>query len=433
MSLIRKGIFVSSGRVMCTAVSLFAGIILARKIGPDYMGQYDLLRTTGMLVVTIFALGLHNANIFFINNRGHDIGLITTNTFKYSIFACVSVTFLLGFCLLFFKTYFGQLNSWIGCIFAIGVGFRQMYLLLRTILSAELRAREIVIVEFIQPITLLIGFAVLLIMGKLDINTCLSVLAFSNFLTMVWVLKFLWPYIQFKTAFDWPVFKDTVIYGLKLSAAGLLFVFASQVTVMLLRLLIPGSFYQIGLYSRAVALTALVILIPRSVTTLLMAKWSAVDSQQARCRQMQLTARIYVTYSLVMAVFVTFVGKYLLWLLFGVEYVPAHSALTILIFGAGALALAEVWNQGFASDGKAMVTAKILLGTLIIITVSCMVLIPYFDIVGAAISASLGYFFYALAGMLISRKLYGIKISRCLWIKKTDIALIINSFTRQSK
>src|SRR5262245_20693228 len=82
MSLMRKGLLVSASQVASAVMSVGAGMILSRCLGPEGMGQFDLFRITGVVAMTVAALGVGNANIFFLNNRGVPETEIATTSAK---------------------------------------------------------------------------------------------------------------------------------------------------------------------------------------------------------------------------------------------------------------------------------------------------------------------------------------------------------------
>ena len=85
MSLVRKGVMVSAGQGVCIGVSVLVGIVFSRALGPDGMGQYELLRSTAIIAITFFCAGISNANIYFLNNRRIPAVEVASNGLKISM------------------------------------------------------------------------------------------------------------------------------------------------------------------------------------------------------------------------------------------------------------------------------------------------------------------------------------------------------------
>ena len=80
MSLLRKGILTTSGSIFCAVLGVVTQMILARKLMPEGMGQYQVLLDSGTLVVTFAAFGIGPANIYFLNRIKVNTVCITMNS-----------------------------------------------------------------------------------------------------------------------------------------------------------------------------------------------------------------------------------------------------------------------------------------------------------------------------------------------------------------
>ncbi len=92
MSFLRKGILVSGGQGVVMALGLLVNILYSRAMGPEGVGQYQVFLSSSVIVMTFAALGVGNANIYFLNNRKVPIADITTNTLKF----CMAMGLLLA-------------------------------------------------------------------------------------------------------------------------------------------------------------------------------------------------------------------------------------------------------------------------------------------------------------------------------------------------
>ena len=430
MTFLRKGILVSGGQVIGILLGLIVGILYSRILGPEGMGQYHLLRSTSLIIVTMAALGIGNANIYFLNNRKTPIVEVTTNALKSSmvmgaLLAVLTVTIFLAF-----PGYFGRIPVPVVIFFATGVAALLGNALLRQILTAQMAVRRMVTVSLTEVSVGLVGGAAMGVFGWLVPETALIVLASGYWAGFILLLVYLRPHIELFRSFNWKLFGDMLVYGLKLAAASVLYLLCLEISVMLLRYLKPDRFDDIGLYSRAVAIAGLVALVPRMLGPLLFAKWSGVTGQ-ARTQQVEMALRMSVTYGIMAAIPVVLLGKYLIWFLYGVEFLAAQEALRILAPALIFLTIFNVCSNLLAGDGRAVITVYILAGTLVVLGVTAFLLVPVFGIAGAALAVLCGNAFTGLVNLAVCRRLYGLNLLNCLFVHRGDLAYIRQAMRRQ--
>jgi O-antigen/teichoic acid export membrane protein len=429
MSFLRKGILVSVGQVFCILLTMTVGILFSRQLGPDGMGQYYLLRSTATIVLTVLSAGLGNANIYFLNNRRVPAVEIATNAIKAGAIQGILASVCLTAALLAFPEYFGYISIPVAVLFALGVGASTVMWTLRSIIVARLAARRMVSVDLTTPAVLLIAGGALALFGWLRPQVALVVLSLGFFAALGLVLLYVRQDIDLSRRFHWQLFRDVLIYGIKLASANLLFVLGGTITVMLLRYLRPGEFTEVGLYSRALAVCVLIGLVPRAFGPLLYAKWSG-PAGETRSQQAETTARMITAYGVLAAVAVATLGKYVLWLLYGPEFVPAQQALRLLAPAVAMTAVFQVYNNLLAGDGRVAITAYILVGTVVILSVVTWLSVPIWGIAGAALATVCGNAFTLIVSMAVCCRLYSLNPLSCLLLRRSDLAYVSQALRR---
>jgi O-antigen/teichoic acid export membrane protein len=431
MSLLRKGMLVSGGQVLNIPLGMAAGIIFSRALGPDGMGQYELFRTTATLAATIVALGLGPANIFFLNNRQIEPERVATNTLTVGTVLGGLLAAGLSAAVLSLPGYFGAVSVWVVLGFALGAALLLNVNILRTILTAQLAARRMVAIDLVRALTLLIGGGGLALLGWLSPGAAIVVLSLSGAAAFGLLLAYLAPLIQIRRPFEWRLLRQVVSYGLQLAALNLLQVLSASITVLLLRYLRQEQFAEIGLYTRAVAVCSLVSVVPVAIGPLLYAKWSGVRGTE-RTRQAEMAARLNLSYGIVMCALVALLGKYILWLMYGNEFIPATAALLPLAPALLFIPLFEVCNNLLAGDGRAATTVCVLAGTLVVVAVVTVLTVPTLGIRGAALAVLAGNAFTALTSLAICRKLYGLRVGHCLAVRPSDLRAVREALVRRT-
>jgi O-antigen/teichoic acid export membrane protein len=109
MNFLSKGILTSGGHVVAATLSMLAGILFARTLGPVGMGQYSLFLSTVTMAAGIFGLGLGSANVFSLNNRKTPTEDIVSNAIKTAMVLGLVLTCGLTWAFTTYQDYFGRL------------------------------------------------------------------------------------------------------------------------------------------------------------------------------------------------------------------------------------------------------------------------------------------------------------------------------------
>ncbi len=425
-SFLQKGILVSGGQVLGIVLGMFAGILYSRTLGPEGMGQVELFRSTSIIVITIVAMGLGNASIYLLNNRKVPMAEVADNGLKISLALGSLVAVGLWLVFLANPKYYGRLATPAVAIFLVGIGAQLGTNILRPLLVAQMAARRMVTVDLVIPIGLLVGGLALLAGRSLNPATMLAVQGVASFGAFVLVLVYLRDNLSWRQRFHWKLLMDMLNYGVKLAAANILMNLGNNITVMLLRHFRGDQFTDVGLYTRAATISSLAILIPSALGPLLYAKWSDTAGL-ARTRQAEMAARMSCTYGLLAAVFLMIFGKWIIWLMYGHEYLRAQEALIILAPAVAMLSLFNVCNNLLAGDGRALVTACILVGTVAIIATVTYLAAPVWGIRGVAAAALCGNAFTATVSLAACNRYFHLNPLKCLIPSRSDLAYVIQS------
>lgn len=426
MSFLRKGILVSGANLASTAITMVVGIIFARALGPEGIGQYQLFLTTATLVGTVFALGIGNANIYFLNNHKVPIERITTDTLKIGTLLGFLMTVGLAMAVLAIPRFFGPVTITTAILFGCGAALGLGTNILRPILVAQLRTFAMIAPIVLRSVGLFGGAVLLAPLGLLSTDSAIGVLSLSRVAEGLLVITFLAGHCRIHLPLDWPHLGRLVRYGLKLTAVDLMYLLSSQSTVVLLRLLRPDDFGDLGLYSRAVAVAGLVTLVPLNLGQLLYAKFASVAGE-TRTQQAEMACRMNVAYGLTACIGLVLAGPYLIGLLYGREFVPANDALQLLAPALVFMTLFGVCNNLLASDGRAAWSAWILAGAVLITIVVTSLSVPPLGIRGAALGVLCGNAFTALVSFGLCRGRYGLHLRRCLVLRRSDIVYMRQS------
>lgn len=426
MQFLRKAALASVGNLICVCLIQTFNIILARVLGPEGIGQYRLWVTAGTIAATVVAMGVGTANIYFLNSLKASKPQVVVNSFKLLMILAPLTAAIVLSVIYSYPGYFGRLSWPVILSFAAGAGLTIGVILFRQILVSQMEIRKMVGIELLQSAVLLGGGSALACLGYLTVSSALILTFINSSLAVLILLVFLREFLKITLAFDWSLFAGTLKYGLKLSLSQTIYLLSAEFSYIILGYLTYGRFAEIGLYSRAAAISGLIILIPNYVGPLLMSQWSAVTGEQ-RARQVEATVRIFLAFGAAVTVATALSGRYIIWLLYGKEFIGAQEALVLLAPSAGALSLFIVFGNLLNGAGRAFANICISAGTFVILAAASLIFIPSFGIRGAALGALCGNSFAAVASWICASKYCSVNIRSCLIPNREDWASIYSA------
>ncbi len=423
MNFLRKGILVSGGQMFGIFLNMLVGMLFSRALGTNGMGQYELFRSTAVIGATIGALGLGSASIYFLNTLGRDRRQITTVSFRIAVVMGCALAVVLGVIIASNPDYFGDVPLSTLVPFVLGVGGFVSTQILRQILVAHLAGRKLVAADLTNRVVLLIGGGLLCLGRWLTPALAITVFACGHMAATVLLVTMLRRDIDLGMSVHWKLFRQLVGYGLKLAAANVIFLLCAHTTVFLLRYLRKGDFGAVGLYSRAVAVAALVSIVYQSITPLIFSRLTKAELP-ARTRLAERVGRLGTSFCILSFIALQFVAKYVILLLYGEAFLGAVAPLRILAFSLVLLPLLGAVNSLLASDGKALTTAYILAGAFAVVVTVVLIAVPRLGIAGAAVGALCGNLFSVTVGLAVCAKLYGLRPLQMIGLRPYDIAYV---------
>ena len=329
------------------------------------------------------------------------------------------------FLLLLLPDYFGVYPEWVIVIVSIGVWALFFIILLKPILQADLRVREVVWVQFSGAAFLLAVIALFGSFKYLDVNTALVSVACSQLVSMIVLCGYIKKDIDFRLRFSRTLFLSTFRYGLKLHAANLFFLLNTSMGLLILRLILVDDFSQVGLYGRGLAICKLILLVPLALGPVLYAAWSGMSSG-VKTSQIELAVRLHLLFAVFMTAIVELALPLLILLLYGADYLQAVNATRILVVSVLFKSVLNVFVSLFSSDGRAQFTAYFMGFSLMQVAILSCILIPYLGIMGAALAEAFTSFTVLLIAIYFAKRRYNLNVRNLVFITTKDIGYLVN-------
>ncbi|MDP2587556.1 MAG: oligosaccharide flippase family protein, partial [bacterium] len=268
MSILRQGFGVFVTRVWAAAAGLIMSIIIARSFGPEGKGIASLMLLVPVLLSTFGNAGLHISNVYFFGKKGASISRLASNS--------VWVALVLGLLVCGVGIAFYPL---VGDRFFAGVPgpflFTIVALTPAMLLSAYfgnllLAQRRIAVFNTVMAVQTGVQLATLMIAiyffdaGVIAVVLGLVVNIIIGALGMTALVYRADP---FTWTFDRPLFKQTMLYGLKGYVANALQFLNYRSDILLVSFFLGAT--AVGWYSVAVNFAEILWYVPTSLGTIL--------------------------------------------------------------------------------------------------------------------------------------------------------------------
>ena len=367
-------------------VNLLIGVVEARLLGPQEMGRYHIFLTTQTLFVTVFALGIGQACIYFINSLKKDMSEVVTSSVKFilpfSVLASVSLFVVLNV----FSNYFQEDNHWYVMLFCIGTNALLVNAILVPVLLAKMQVVRRQIVNYVSRIIVLVSILSLLLLHiKLNVGILISLVGLSNVIALLLLYRYLKEYIRWELSMDMKLVKELFLWGVKLSGNNMASIALSSIPVYFLSWFSSGEtgMENVGFYTRSSSLLIAGTVVVSSIGPLIYAKWSALQGEQLKGQVQRLSVLLCLFNALISLLLILF-SSFIIVLLYGVEFSAAIPVLKVLALTLVFNGIREICYGVLSSQGVPLKIMKnLMIGACLMAFVSWLV-IPGYGVVGCA-------------------------------------------------
>ena len=370
--------------------SVVAGVIVARWLGAQGVGELAVINVAVATIVQLGSFGLPSSNTYFI---AQDQARVRSAAINSLIFALVAGSILaLGLSALAYlrPDWFGFVAPELIRIAALSIPFQLIGLIGLNILLAIGRVKEFNLLDLAgQSFVLINAVLVLLVLNRglvmlVTLNTAASILV------SVVVASLLAISVKSLARSEWRpdivLLRRMIVYGLKFHVSIL-----AGAIILRADLLVVNHFRgaaEAGVYSVASQFGLLLMLLPGVIATLLFPRVTA--EQDARGETTCLVTR-YTTLIMFLCCLAAVPFSLLLPVLYGSAFSDATSLLLILLPGVYLMGLESVLVQHFNALGLPRAIPIYWVATLVLNLILVFSLVPRFGAQGAAIASSISY------------------------------------------
>ena len=415
-----KDLFITfSTQITVVVLGLGTSIVVARVLGPAGQGAYALVILIPTLLAMVGNLGIGIANAYFGGKKKYSLADIATNSLivAFILGIILSAIFLIYF-LLFQPSFLSDVEPIAVVITALALPFSLLLTYFGFILLGKARIKEFNLLSLTQGAALLV-LALLLLLGvRRDVLSPAIAWVGAFILASILSVWLVHRITGLSHRFNYLLLKESVKFGGQ-GYLGNVIQFLNYRLDMLLVAIFMNLTY-VGYYSIAVPLAEALWYFPSAVGTVIFARTIGMSSEEAN-KSITRICRNTLFLTVLAAIALLVVGKYIILLLFGYDFLPALLPLQILIPGVVALSICKVLGNAITAQGKPIINTSIAGISLAVNIPLNVILIPKIGIAGAALASTISYTASAIFAIIFFVRTTRTKWTELLFIKSDDL------------
>jgi O-antigen/teichoic acid export membrane protein len=388
MGLLQASTITFASRVAVFILSLVAGVILARALGPTGRGIYALALLVPSVLVLLANLGVGNALIYYLARRTYDVEKMIGQLISLAVLLGVAATIVL----VAFTALFGRvalpgvpLNLVLIAGAAIPLGLFFYFCLSFTQgMQAFVAFNSLYLVNAGASVVFLLGL--LVVPGSVTV----AVVAWSLSWVPTALVGIFWLSRsgRLNIRFDRGLSRSLLRFGI----VGYLGFITNYLNFRLDTFLVNifKNATQVGYYAVAVSLAETIWYVSTSAATVLAPRVAAGEVKESDDTTARVSRTVFVV-SLAAAVLLGLTAPLIIRILFGAGFAPSVAAVWLLLPGVVTLSVARVLSSYLLGRNRQQVDLVASLAGLIVTLALDLLLIPRYGFPGAAAASSVAY------------------------------------------
>ncbi|HWT02298.1 MAG TPA: flippase [Pyrinomonadaceae bacterium] len=378
-------------RILMTVNSVAAGVIVARWLGAEGLGQLAVINVAVATVVQLGSAGLPSANTYFIARAKKDFAPAAVNSLLFATMAGGLLALGLWWLATLRPGWFGFIPPRLVAIAALSVPFQLVTLIGLNVFLAVGRVERFNLLDLLGQSFVLVNAAVALVILNAGLWTLISLNTAAGAAVGLLIAALVWTYgAKAKGGAKWRpdlrLFGRMMRYGVKSHVASLAAVLIFRADILVVNLFRGAG--EAGVYSVASQVALMLFLLPSVVATLLFPR---IASKQDERGELTCLVTRHMAFVMLVVCLAAVPAGYALPALYGADFAEAVVLLLILLPGVYLVGLESVLVQYFNAAGLPRAIPLFWVATLLFNVALTFALVPVFGARGAAAASTLSY------------------------------------------
>ena len=408
-------------------LSFLTIVIIARALGPNGQGEYSLLVQSARIFFYFFSFGFPLAMVFYYQRAGEKIhDLLKTFFGFYIVLMMIAYLSFSLFITISYEHFFQGLDQkelFIGSL-AIAGWFLNSYIGAVYVSIENFKRKNTT--QIVQPVTLSAMALILFFLGELSVVNAIAAYVASFALSILFGVYCLFVdglLIKIvKGRIDVTFFKKTYVYAFKNYVGQTAEFLIYKCDIYLISFFLTKS--SLGIYIIAVNIVERLWVISESVSMVLFAKLANTKDEQRRDYLSSFTLRVNFLMSLIGGLIVLLTIQLFVKLFFGTEYLQSAIYTMILLPGVILQSVSMMMKKILEARGYPGANAIASTICLVLNIVLNIILIPRYEVAGAAVATSITYVIYFFIQASSLKRKFGLTKRSYMLIKVKDLFVI---------
>ena len=380
-------------QVLGIIIGMLSAMIIARVLGVEGQGRYALVILLPNVLYTVFNMGVAPATVYYIGKKEFSLA----DVFRTNLFLALGLslaTILIGilFLVFFHEKFYASVSLQAIYMILCVLPFLFLNKNLQVLFQGKEQFEKFNIVVILNQVGLLLFSSFFLLVLDLDLFGALLAFVLTQVFMLLGVLYFLKTEFQLKLnsgsiSFDY--LKGSVVYGLKGHLSNILAFINYRIDLFIIAYFLNDV--AVGLYSIAVSIAERIWIVSQSVSSVLFARVSNLNSDTERAQFTALVSRNVLFLSIIGGFGLFLLGKWIIFLLFGANYAGSTAPFLWLIPGIVLGSMSRIISNYFSGIGRPEINTYVAVFLTILNVGLNIVLVPKYGVVGAAIATTVTY------------------------------------------
>ncbi|MDC0304902.1 oligosaccharide flippase family protein [bacterium] len=422
-NLLKNGTYSIINQITGLVVALATGIIIARNLGPEGKGSVYLVTQTASLMSVFFSFGIGPSLLYHLKKDK-----ISKETAFFLVLAHLILTnlILVTAYLLFKDPLLNLLNTKFSELYLIVIGvlisFNMSANLFGNILMRDsMGINRWALISSFSSLIYLIGLVIFIILFRFGLEGVFFALFISLTVNVLSLIHQIGRVRIRSLAFEFSLLGSIARYGLGIFSTAMFLTSLYRVDIFLVNSLLSVS--ELGVYSVAVNLSELLLIVPVAMGVVLFPYLSSLKGSEQNMT-VALTSRLSFLLGIGGSVLVVLIGYPFIKFVFGEQFLNAYNSTLLLLPGLIAMTMNLALNNYAAAIGKPLVGGVLFAFGASVNVVLNLIFLKEFGINGAAFFSSVSYIITTYGFVLFVSSKSGLDKLELVIPQKSDLVFV---------
>lgn len=396
-----------STSLLTQVIGFLSSVFVIRELGPELRGYHAFLGLMGYFLVPIFSFGFLAGLNYFIASKEYK----PLEVMKTILYIAVGRGLIIFFVIIILRHFnmLGDSGNSIPYFYILMMAslfpFNLVKESLHRLLLADSKYKHANYLNIWFAIVPSISLFVFVVYFKLELVGVAASIIISSLISLTLTLYFIVKNYSFNWlnySYSKNFFKDTFSYGIKGWIGDIAVTANNRLDQLFINYFLSPT--QLGLYSVCANIGQIIWIVPGAARQIILNKATQLNNKDEKVSFVMKYHNYLLAFSVIITFFFIYFSRELLGLLYGIEFQNIYKVLSIYLIGTCVYVGTMVITKLFAASRKIIYNSYIQLISALFSLILFYLLIPNYQLVGAALSSSIVYLLTYFVSLVLLKK-----------------------------